>query len=125
MTSKVSAPEFRNPLLHGYYVAGTWSLTGEMLTHNRRSGVFDQLPVAKPVTQGGWGAWEASMRWFNLDLNDGRVDGGEIEVFSLGLNWWPVRVASLSGNYCNITLNRFGSRGKSKGLAVRLLLFLD
>jgi phosphate-selective porin OprO/OprP len=125
MFNKVSAPEFGNPLFNGFYFSGTFSLSGEMRPYNRRSGAFDQLPIAKPVTQGGWGAWEASMRWSNLDLNDERVEGGEIDVFSLGLNWWPVRVASLSGNYRNITLNRFGTRGKSNGLALRLLLVLD
>ncbi len=123
--NKVSAPELGNPLFHGYYVSGTWSLSGEVRPYNRRSGVFDQLPVARPVTQGGWGSWEASVRWSNLDLTEGRVEGGEVDILSLGLNWWPVRVASLSANYRNISLNRFGTRGKSNGLALRLILILD
>jgi len=96
-----------------------------IITGIPRSGVFEQLPVAKPVTQGGWGAWELSARWSNLDLTEGKVEGGEVETLSLGVNWWPVRLASLSANYRNITLNRLGSRGRSNGLALRLVLALD
>jgi phosphate-selective porin OprO/OprP len=125
LITDVSAPQLDNPLFHGYHVSGAWSLTGEMRPYNRRSGVFGQLPVAKPVTEGGLGAWELAMRWSNLDLTDGKVEGGELGIFSLGLNWWPVRPASFSANYRYTTLNRFGTTGKSSGLALRLLLMLE
>ena len=121
----VNAPEVGNPLFHGYHLTGSWSLTGEMRPYNRRSGVFGKLPVARPVTEGGWGAWELSTRWSRLDLTQRQVEGGEVGVFSLGLNWWPVQAASVSANYRNIALNRFGIRGKSHGLSLRLLLMLE
>jgi phosphate-selective porin OprO/OprP len=121
----VSAPQLDNPLFHGYHISGSWSLTGEMRPYNRRSGVFGQLPVAKPVTEGGLGALELAMRWSNLDLAQKQVEGGELGVLSLGLNWWPVRAASLSANYRYSTLTRFDTTGKSSGLALRLLLMLE
>jgi len=121
----VSARQLDNPLFHGYHVTGSWSLTGEMRPYNRRSGVFGQLPVAKPVTEGGLGAWELSMRWSNLDLSQKQVEGGELGILSLGLNWWPVRAASFSANYRYTSLDRRGTRGKSSGVALRLLLMLE
>ena len=31
---------------------------------------------------------EAGFRYSSLDLSDGDVDGGEMDTYSLGLNWW-------------------------------------
>jgi hypothetical protein len=53
------------------------------------------------------------------------VDGGELDVFSLGLNWWLTRWAQFGANYRYIFLDRFGAQGESSGLNVRLLLMLD
>jgi phosphate-selective porin len=65
------------------------------------------------------------MRWSNLDLTQKQVEGGELGIFSVGVNWWPVRAASFSANYRYTTLDRFGTTGKSSGLAFRLLLMLE
>jgi phosphate-selective porin OprO/OprP len=96
-----------------------------MRPYNRRSGVFSPLPIAKPITQGGWGAWELAMRWSSLDLSEGKVDGGDLGILSLGLNWWPVRAAAFSVNYRHIVLDRSNTRGKSDGILMRLLLMLN
>jgi phosphate-selective porin OprO/OprP len=125
LISKVRAPDSGNPLFHGYYLTGSWSLTGEMRPYNRRSGVFGPLPVARPVTRGGWGAWELGARWSNLDLAERSVGGGELGVFSFGLNWWPVQAAMVSATYRSALLDRFDLQGNSNGLALRLVLILD
>lgn len=82
----VSAPDLGNPNFTGYYLSGAWALTGEMHGYNRKSGTFGPLPVARSVYQGGWGAWEVAARWSDLDLTDGLVDGGEMQIASLGLS---------------------------------------
>ena len=46
----------------------------------------ESLPVAKSVYQGGWGTWELAARYSSLDLTDGPVDGGDLDVYTLGLN---------------------------------------
>jgi phosphate-selective porin len=67
-----------------------------MRAYRKRSGIFDPLPVARPVNQGGWGALEAAFRYSRLDLTDGKVDGGEMDILSLGINWWLARRVQFS-----------------------------
>ena len=114
-----------DPFFHGYHLSGSWAVTGEMRTYRKRSGLFNALPVSRPVNQGGWGALEAAFRYSRLDLTDGTVEGGEMDIYSLGLNWWLTRRAQFSVDYRDISLDRFGSDGDSSGFNARLMLILD
>ena len=109
----------------GYHLSGSWAVTGEMRSYRKRSGIFDPLPVANPVNQGGWGAFETAVRYSRLDLTDEMVDGGDLGVLSLGINWWPTRWAQVSVDYRDLSLDRSGGQGDSSGFNVRLLLMLD
>ena len=121
----LNAPQSGNPFLSGYHLTGSWAVTGEMRGYRKRSGTFDPLPVARPVNQGGWGAVELAFRYSRTDLTDGTVDGGEMDIYSLGVNWWLTRSASLGLNYRYVTLDRFGTQGDSSGVNFRLLLVLE
>ena len=77
------------------------------------------------MTQGGLGAWEVAGRYSTLDLDDDPIEGGEMEVFSLGLNWWLTQSSQLGLNYRVVGLDRYGEKGWSSGLNVRLMLILD
>ena len=121
----VNSPQSGNPFFSGYHLTGSWAVTGEMRGYRKRSGTFDPLPVARPVNQGGWGTVELAFRYSNTDLTDGTVDGGEMDVYSLGVNWWFTRSAHLALNYRYINLDRFGTQGDSSGLNARILLMLD
>jgi len=121
----VDSPQSGNPYLSGYHVTGSWALTGETRAYRKRSGTFNPLPVARPVTQGGWGAVELAFRYSNTDLTDGTLDGGEMDIYSLGVNWWFTRSTHLSVNYRHISLDRSAIQGDSSGLNARILLMLD
>jgi phosphate-selective porin OprO/OprP len=121
----VDAPLSGDPFLSGYYLTGTWALTGEMRDYRKRSGTFNPLPVARPVSQGGWGAVELAFRYSNTDLNDGALEGGEMDIYSLGVNWWFTRSTHLSMNYRHISLDRAALQGDSSGLNARITLMLD
>jgi phosphate-selective porin OprO/OprP len=123
--SDVGATDSGDLRFHGWHISGSWAITGEMRPYRRRSGIFDPLPVARPVNQGGWGAVEAAFRYSSLDLSDKDVDGGEMDTWSIGLNWWLTRSAQFSVNYRYILLDRFGVDGNSSGINVRLTLILD
>jgi phosphate-selective porin OprO/OprP len=121
----VNSPQSGNPYFSGYHFTGSWAVTGESRAYRKRSGTFDPLPVARSVNQGGWGAVELAFRYSNTDLIDGTINGGEIDIYSLGVNWWFTRSTHLSMNYRLVSLDRDGIRGNSSGLNARILLMLD
>jgi phosphate-selective porin OprO/OprP len=123
--SDVASPESGDPTFNGYHLTGSWAVTGETRAYRKRSGVFDPLPVSRPVNQGGWGALELALRYSRLDLTDGAVDGGEMDILSLGAIWWLSRSAHFALNYRHISLDRIGTQGTSSGLNARILLILD
>jgi len=114
-----------DPFFSGYSITGSWTVTGETRAYHKRSGTFGAPPVSRPVNQGGWGSFEIASRYSYLDLTEGTVDGGEMDILSFGVNWWLTRSTQLSMNYRTISLDRFGMQGDSSGFNVRLLLMLD
>ncbi len=125
VSNNIDAPAMGDPHFSGYHVTASWILTGEMREYRKRSGIMGPVPVAKSVNQGGWGAWEIGLRWSDLDLTDGLVDGGEMDILSLGVNWWLTPTFNFNVNYRYITLDRFGVTGNSSGLNARILLMLE
>lgn len=119
------SPEYADPNFAGHSVSASWALTGEMRSYRKRSGLFNPLPVANPVNQGGWGAFEAAARYSSVDLSDELVEGGKMDIASLGLNWWLTQVAQFSLNYRYIDLNENGMDGNSQEITSRLVLILD
>lgn len=94
-----------------------------MRDYRKKTGIFGPVPVAKTVYQGGWGTWELGFRY--LDLTDGLIDGGEMDIFSLGMSWWLTPKFNVNMNYRYITLDRFGIAGDSSGIMTRVLLLLE
>jgi len=121
----VSSPALENPSFDGYYVSASWILTGEMRPYNERNGLFRPVPVARSVYQNGKGAWEIAARYSATDIDDGLVNGGEVEIASLGLNWWLTPAISFGANYRYIWNELDGVEGTSSGFLTRLLLMLD
>jgi phosphate-selective porin OprO/OprP len=68
---------------------------------------------------------ELAARYSRLDLTDGTVEGGELDILSLGVNWWLTPISQFSVDYRDISLDRFGIVGHSSGFNARLLLMLD
>lgn len=123
--TNVDSPEYGNPSFDGYWVALSWVMTGEMRAYNNKSGVFGGVPVAKSVYQNGKGAWELSTRWSHLDLDDGLVHGGKLDILSAGLTWWLNPIFGVNVNYRYIWNELDGSEGTSSGINSRLLLILQ
>lgn len=121
----IDAPAIGNPDFTGWHVTGSWVLTGEMRGYNRKSGIFNAIPISRTVYQNGWGAWEASARFSNIDLVDGSIDGGEMDIISLGLNWWLSPFFNVNFNYRWIDLDRNGMSGDSQGFLSRVVLLLE
>ena len=123
--SDVDNPALGNPSFDGYWLGASWILTGEMRAYNRKSGTFGGVPVSRGVYQNGKGAWELSARWSTIDLEDGPVRGGEMDIASLGLTWWATPFLGVSANYRYIWNELDGVEGSSSGLNTRLMLLLE
>jgi len=123
--SNVSSPVNNNPGFGGFHITLSWILSGEMRKYNKRNGTFDRIRVSQNVNSGGWGAWEISARWSNLNLNGGNVEGGKMGTFSLGLNWWPTGSINVNANYRYTTLDRFNEVGTNHGIVTRLTFMLE
>jgi phosphate-selective porin OprO/OprP len=121
----VDSAQFNNPNFDGYWIAGSWVLTGEMRPYNKKSGTFSGVPISRSVYQGDKGAWELSARWSSVDLSDGLIEGGEMDVASLGVTWWLSPVFSLSADYRYIWNEWLGVEGTSSGLNSRVVVLLE
>ena len=121
----VDNPEYGNPSLDGYWVGLSWIVTGEMRSYNKKSGVFGGVPVAKSVYQNGPGAWEVSARWSTIDMDDGLIRGGEMDIASFGLTWWLSPIFGWNINYRYIWNTLDGEQGTSSGINSRLMLMLQ
>jgi phosphate-selective porin OprO/OprP len=86
----------------GWYVFGSWFLTGESRVYEFEDGAFGNLKPTSVVGKGGYGAWELAARYSGIDLNDGDVAGGEQQDFTVGLNWYPNANLRLLLNYVRV-----------------------
>lgn len=84
----------------GWYIEGSYFLTGESRPY--KNGAFGGIKPMHRLGDGGIGAWQVAMRYSNLDLTDGTIDGGEADAFTLGLNWYPVPLLRFSANYTHV-----------------------
>jgi phosphate-selective porin OprO/OprP len=125
LQNSVESQQLGNPVFGGYHVSGSWILTKEMRKYSRRNGTFGPVPVSRSVYQGGPGAWEVTARYSSINLNDGLVEGGEMDILSLGFNWWLTPTFGVNLNYRYIVLDRYGVRGRSSGIMGRVLLMLE
>jgi phosphate-selective porin OprO and OprP len=97
------------PNFSGWYLEGSWVLTGEPKSYtvsatNNEVGGFGAPKVASPFSWSGdsWGAWELTARYSDTDLNwkstfaagslfptfQGGINGGDERIVALGVNWY-------------------------------------
>jgi phosphate-selective porin OprO and OprP len=75
----------------GFYAEASWYLTGESRPYDTASGAFQRLVPLRNFNLGrggAWGAVELACRFSHTDLDDGYVQGGRLNLFMAGLNWY-------------------------------------
>jgi phosphate-selective porin OprO/OprP len=84
------ADDAANNDLHffGAYISAGWFLTGESRPYNRELGTFSTIEPLQNFSFKGrsWGALEVAGRFSYTDLSDGPVHGGEMAIYSAGIN---------------------------------------
>ena len=113
----------------GWYVQGSWILTGEQREWGPATGGFGAVRPAANLDPGAgsWGAWELTGRYSVLDLNDSEgaagttptanaVRGGEQTITTVGINWFPNPVVRFQLQAQDVSVDRLNPG--TVGLAV-------
>ena len=97
----IHSGETGNPVFWGWYVQGSFLLTGEHRPYDRQYGAFGQVRPKKDFApfKGQWGAWEMAVRYSVLDLSDRGIQGGNGKGFTAGVNWYLYPTMRLMFNY--------------------------
>ncbi|RDS80137.1 porin [Dyella monticola] len=97
-TFNVAKPNYD---LSGYYVFGSWVLTGE-------SRQYHDGNVSNVIPSHPWGAVELAVRYSELNLNNGPVLGGQEHDWTAGANWYVGSHMRLQANYIRAFSDRKG-----------------
>lgn len=117
-----------DPKFDGWYVQGSWVLTGEPRPYNGVEGRFDapkQTYNFNPAA-GTWGAFELAARYSVLDLNfregvaravgpAGSVRGGEQKILTFGANWYLNPTMRVMLDYQHVDIDRLNAAGAQAG----------
>ncbi len=90
-----------DPGFWGFYLYGSYVLTGEHRSYDRSRGIFKGIRPAEDFhfTSAGWGALEAAFRLSYVDLNSREIQGGKQMDLTLGLNWYLNQHTRIMFNY--------------------------
>jgi phosphate-selective porin OprO and OprP len=103
------------PVFRGYYVLGSWVITGEQRAYDRRKGALKRI-----MPKGRWGAPELVARYAAVDLSSGGIDGGRYDRIEVGANWWATTRWKFGMLYGHVWLQRNGETGHTQSLLSRL-----
>ncbi|HWU27042.1 MAG TPA: porin [Rhizomicrobium sp.] len=113
------APGVTNPNFSGWYVEGSWVLTGEFRKYNPATASYTRPSPADPFdpSQGAWGAWELAARYSSDDFNyhttaanqADQVFGGKQDILSAGLNFYPNDTLKFMLDFQDVTLHNIGA----------------
>ncbi len=96
------------------YLSATWLITGERYAHSYKDGVFGRIKPSNAFRSGGgWGAFEAGIRYSQFDGSDfssanapgtglpsaTAPNSAKADAWTLGLKWIPLANARFMLNY--------------------------
>ncbi|MGE0639788.1 MAG: OprO/OprP family phosphate-selective porin [Thermoanaerobaculia bacterium] len=113
--AEASAPESGDPSFSGWYLTGSWVLTGETRPYDRTVGYARRV-----LPEGRWGAPELVARISHVDLDDGPVHGGSFDKLYLGLDWWATLRWKVGIGWGRTRLDRFDETGTTDSLLTRV-----
>jgi phosphate-selective porin OprO/OprP len=116
--TELDSPTIGNPTFKGSYVWLEWTLTGESRSFNYETALFGRPIPSRDFTRGGKGLWSVGLAFSDTDLNQGPIDGGDMQQFTIGLNWYPQKSYKWSLEYGLIALDRQDLDSTSKFLHV-------
>jgi phosphate-selective porin OprO/OprP len=125
---RTGAAALGDPEFSGWYVQGSWMLTGETRPYGAGDARFEgpKLNYNFNPQAGTWGAWELAARYSVLDLNHregafgaatpvGGVRGGEQKIMTLGVNWYLNPAMRVMLNWQRVDVDRLNAAGAQIG----------
>jgi phosphate-selective porin OprO and OprP len=112
-----------NPNFGGYYVQGSWLITGESHRYNMTTAAYQAPRPRLPFNaSGGIGAWELALRFSHMDLNYAEgvegaaasansIRGGLQDIWTVGINWYVAPSLRFILNYQRVDIDRFNPAG--------------
>jgi phosphate-selective porin OprO/OprP len=91
----------------GFYVYVSYFLTGETRLYDRTHGTFTRVRPKNnfSLRNHTYGGLEIEARYSRLDLNDGDVHGGKMNIFTAGATWYLFPIFKLKFNYGNADID--------------------
>lgn len=90
-------------------VMASYMLTGETRPYSKSNMNLSRvMPAANYGDGDGMGAWELAVRYDEIDLNDGGLAGGEMDQWTIGLNWYLNPNTKVMLNYGMIDVDDVG-----------------
>ena len=114
-TATVHGVPGATPRFYGYYFTGSWVVTGEHRPYDRNAGYARRI---MPLHRGG--AWEIVARFSHVDEVSGGLDGGLLNKWYAGVNWWASRQWKTGLGYGIARLEKGGSTTNTGVGLVRL-----
>lgn len=111
----VKSPAKGDPRFNGWYLTGSWVLTGESRPYDRKVGYARRV-----IPRSAWGAPELVLRYSDVDLDDGAVQGGRFTRVDVGVNWWATTRWKFGLDWGRTELDRQGKSGSTDTLLTRV-----
>lgn len=111
----VNSPTLDDPEFEGYYITGSWVITGETRPYDRSVGYARRV-----IPTGRWGAPELVARYSSVDLDDRLVQGGSFEKVYVGVNWWATKRWKFGAGWGRTWLDRAGATGVTDTVLTRI-----
>jgi phosphate-selective porin OprO and OprP len=98
----------------------TYLFTGTKRPYKTSGSIFGFVPVKKSIFKGGWGEWEAVLRFSTLNLNDGEIKGGQFWRITPMVNWYMSQAIRTEFVYGYGVLDRYNLRGAVQFFQARI-----
>jgi len=114
--SEVMMHKFNASVAEDHSFVGGDIVVSYMITNTKRpytttGSIFGFVPVTKSIFNGGWGEWEAVIRYSTLDLEDGSIHGGKFWRITPMINWYMTKFMRMEFVYGYGVLDRFNLKG--------------
>jgi phosphate-selective porin OprO and OprP len=125
MVHKFNANNAQDHSFFGGDIFATYIFTKTRRPYNTIGSIFGFVPVAKSVFKGGWGEWEAVLRFSSLDLEDGSIDGGKFWRITPMINWYMSKFVRTEFIYGYGVLDRYKMKGSVQIFQARFQLTIN